>query len=81
MTLPNLDLSNVTPDKFIMWIAAALLGFVLWGVDAKVGAMREEHQALYSQIQILCVHGGKNALEQKECLTGKLSQKTLDELH
>jgi hypothetical protein len=81
MNLPIPDVSNMDPSKFIMWLAAALIVFVLGFIGTQVYATRDEHQQLYSQVQILCVHQASDKDERKECLIGKLTQKTLDSLH
>ena len=44
----------MTESKFIMWGCAALLAFVLWGVDTKLSAMQEEHHLLLSLGQVNC---------------------------
>lgn len=81
MQVPIPDVANMDPGKFIMWLAAALLVFVLWGVGSELQARRDEHVAILSSIQISCVHGSKTKEQGRECITLKLSQKTLDELH
>jgi len=81
MNIPIPDVTTMDPGKFVMWLAAALLVFVLWGFGSELQARKDEHQALYSQVQILCVHGSTDKEERRECLTGKLSQQTLDSLH
>jgi hypothetical protein len=68
-------------DRAILGAAAIMFGLLVWSIPRQLEAMREEHQALYSSVQILCVHNAKDKDERRECLVGKLTQKTLDSLH
>jgi hypothetical protein len=74
----------MTAEKFIMWGCAVLLGFVLWGVGAKLDAMQDEHQKLLSINQVVCYNQAEliheqalRSKQQKRCLDYKLA---LDEL-
>lgn len=75
------DLTSMTPEKFIMWIAAAAFVFVLWGVDSKLDAMKDEHSMLLRIDQIQCYNHAENntnldkrADQQRRCLTVQLSK-------
>jgi hypothetical protein len=81
MTIPAIpDIINMTADKLVMWIAAALLIFVLWGVNNKLDAMMEEHMGLLKVAVIQCYNHAENNTDpnmrqnqQRRCLTFQLN--------
>lgn len=84
MQLPFPNFADMTADKFIMWGCAALLAFVLWGVDNKLSAMQEEHSLLLSISQVNCYNQaelvpepGLRARQQRRCLDYKLAVEEL----
>ena len=75
MQLPLPDFSNMTPEKFIMWICAAVLGFVLWDVNTSLNAREEEHKRLLMIDQVICYNQAENnpkpdmrSVQQRRCL-------------
>jgi hypothetical protein len=81
MTIPSIpDIPNMTADKLVMWIAAALLVFVLWGVNSKLEAMMGEHIGLLRVAIIQCYNHAENnpdpamrQNQQRRCLTFQLN--------
>jgi hypothetical protein len=75
MQLPLPNFSEMTAEKFIMWGCAALLAFVLWGVDASLSAREKEHKQLLMIDQIICYNHAENnpvaakrSVQQQRCL-------------
>lgn len=84
MQLPFPNFSEMTEGKFIMWGCAALLAFVLWGVDNKLSAMQDEHHLLLSLGQVNCYNQAElvpdaqiRAKQQRRCLDYKLALEEL----
>lgn len=68
-------------DRVLLGGFVLMFGLLVWSIPKEMAAMREEHQLIYNSLQIQCVHSSADKDERRECLTGKLSQKTLDSLH
>ena len=77
MTIP--DVSKMTAEQWVMWAAAVLLGFVIWGVSSKLDALQVEHTRLLSIGQIQCYNHAENVIngnrtnQQRRCLTLQLN--------
>lgn len=84
MTIPTIpDVTNMSSEKFIMWGCAALLVFVLWGVNSKLDAMMQEHLGLLKVAVIQCYNHAENnqdhamrVNQQRRCLTFQLNAPT-----
>jgi hypothetical protein len=76
MQIPFPNFSDMTSDKFIMWIAAGLLIFVLWSTGDKLDAMQDEHKQLLKIDQVICYNHAEN--NPKPDLRSKQQQRCLD---
>lgn len=81
MSIPSIpDMTNMPAEKFVMWVAAALLVFILWGVNTKLDAMMGEHMGLLKVAVIQCYNHAENnqdeamrVTQQRRCLTFQLN--------
>jgi hypothetical protein len=79
----NLLGNDTTPTKWIMRLAAVLLGFLLLSLNSKLEALQNEHAQLLTIAQVQCYNHAENvpnmllrATQQRRCLEKRI---TLDE--